>query len=138
MEILTLPMKRLWNGRSPRPTSTAIGALAEERALKYLQRNGLCLIKRNYRCRFGEIDLVMADGACLVIVEVRSRDSVNFVAPALTVDERKQQKIANAALAFLSGAPQFRQWPVRFDVVAILRTANGPGAIQWIKDAFRV
>jgi len=95
-------------------------------------------VQRNYRCRFGELDLIMQHADCLVIIEVRYRGSAKFSAPALTVDERKQHKIASATLAFLSGSAKFREWPVRFDVIAIERAENRPGAIQWIKDAFRV
>ena len=131
-------MNRSWNGRSPRPTSTVVGNRAERSALKYLQRKGLRLIRRNYRCRFGEIDLIMRDDDCLVVVEVRYRVSAGFTTPAITVDEKKQGKIARATLAYQSGSAEFREWPVRFDVVAILHTEEGLGAIQWIQDAFRV
>jgi len=131
-------MNRLWNGRSPRPTSTIVGRRAERQALKYLQRNGLRLVRRNYRCRFGEIDLIMRDDDCLVVVEVRYRVSAGFATPAITVDERKQRKIVRTTQAYQSGTAKFSEWPVRFDVVAILRTEDGPGTIQWIRDAFRV
>ena len=130
-------MNRLWNGRSPRPTSTVVGSRAEQCALKFLQRNGLRLIRKNFRCRFGELDLIMRDRDCLVIVEVRYRLSAEFATPAVTVDDRKQSKIVRATLAFQSVTRRFREWPVRFDVIAILHTEDGPGTIQWIKDAFR-
>ena len=138
MAIPTTPMNRLWNGLSPRPTSTVVGSRAEQSALKYLKRKGLRLVRRNYRCRFGELDLIMRDDDCLVIVEVRSRESAGFASPAMTVDERKQRKIARATLAYQSTTARFREWPVRFDVIAILHTEAGPGTIQWIQDAFRV
>lgn len=80
----------------------------------------------------------MQDDDCLVMVEVRFRASNRFAAPALTVDHRKQQKIARTASVFLAGSTRYRDWPVRFDVIAIERAETGPGAIQWIKDAFRV
>lgn len=131
-------MNRSWTGRSPRQTSTDTGNRAEDSALRFLKRRGLRLVQRNYRCRFGEIDLVMQDADCLVIVEVRYRESARFSAPALTVDESKQRKIASATLAFQSGSAKYRDWPIRFDVIAIERAEDGPGAIQWIKDAFRV
>lgn len=138
MAIPTLSMNRLWNGLSPRPTSTVVGSRAEQSALKFLRRNGLRLIRRNYRCRFGELDLIMRDDQCLVVVEVRYRVSAGFATPALTVDERKQRKIARATLAYQASTARFREWPVRFDVIAILHTEAGPGTIQWIQDAFRV
>lgn len=86
----------------------------------------------------GEIDLIMQDDDCVVFVEVRYRSSTRFVSPALTVDYRKQRKIAQAAGFFLAGHAFLDDWPVRFDVVAAEGTAGDPVRIQWIKDAFRV
>ena len=115
-----------------------LGTRAEGLALRFLEQRGLKRLASNFGCRFGEIDLIMQHGDCLAIVEVRYRGSASFSAPALTVDESKQRKIASATLAFLSGSAKFRDWPIRFDVIAIECTENRPGAIQWIKDAFRV
>jgi putative endonuclease len=86
----------------------------------------------------GEIDLIMRDKECLVFVEVRYRSSTAFVAPALTVDARKQRKIAQTAAFFLARNSWLGDIPVRFDVVAAEGTAGGSVRIQWIKDAFRV
>lgn len=80
----------------------------------------------------------MQHGDCLAIVEVRYRGTAGFTAPALTVDESKQRKIVSATLAFQAGSAKFREWPIRFDVIAIERAENRSGTIQWIKDAFRV
>ncbi len=126
-----------WTGPTPLSTEPVSGACAEKRALKFLQRQGLRLVRRNFRCRFGEIDIIMQDRNCLAIVEVRSRGSAGFESPALTVDEHKQQKIARTTLAFQAQSVHYRDWPIRFDVIAILGTDSGPGAIQWIQDAFR-
>ena len=52
---------------------SSLGRLAEDRALVYLQQQGLVCVTRNYACRYGEIDLVMSDGPLLVFVEVRMR-----------------------------------------------------------------
>jgi putative endonuclease len=79
----------------------------------------------------------MRDDECLVIVEVRFR-SGSFVAPALSVDARKQRKVARAASLFLAGNPPYCDLPVRFDVVAVGRASGTRGRIQWIRDAFRV
>lgn len=80
----------------------------------------------------------MRDRDCLVFVEVRYRSSARFVSPALTIDARKQSKIARTASYFLAGREGLRDCPVRFDVVAIDDAVRGPGRIQWIRDAFRV
>jgi putative endonuclease len=131
-------MKRTLSGRSRRPTTRALlGRRAEQRALAYLQRQGLRLVTRNYRCRFGEIDLILRDRDCLVFVEVRYRTSVNFASPALTVDASKQRRILHTAESFIAARPQYVDYPVRFDVIAIDRADCAAGTIQWIPDAFR-
>lgn len=113
------------------------GREAEEAALQHLESSGLTLLARNFRCRLGEIDLVMLHGRSLVFVEVRSRKDSRFASAAESVDARKQQKLARAAGFFLSRRPAFRHHPVRFDVVAF----DGPSVeryrLQWVRDAFR-
>lgn len=130
--------KSRWNGCSAHRRTRTCGNDAEQRALAFLLARGLQLVTRNFHCRLGEIDLVMLDGDCLVIVEVRCRTSMRFVAPALTVDERKQGKIARATAFFLATKPSLGEYPVRFDVVAVDGANSGDGAIEWIPDAFRV
>jgi len=114
-----------------------VGDAAEDLALRYLVDRGLRPVTRNYRCRFGEIDLVMRDGACMVFVEVRLRCDRSYADAALTVDRRKQRKIANTASMFLARQRLAVLPTVRFDVVGIDRAANGRSAVQWIRDAFR-
>ena len=99
---------------------------------------GLDFITRNYRCRVGELDLVMQERGCLVIVEVRCRGSRRFVDAALTVDEWKQARIIRATRSLLSAKPWLADYAIRFDVVAIGDTQGRSGEIQWIRDAFRV
>ena len=99
---------------------------------------GLGLVERNFRCRLGEVDLVMHDSGCLVFVEVRLRTSNRFVGPAVTVDGAKQRRIVRAAELFIAGRPHYQDCAVRFDVVAIEQADSGAAKIQWIPDAFRV
>ena len=120
-----------------RTTKATLGDAAELEALNFLQKQGLRLVTRNFRCRTGELDLVMRDGTCLVIIEVRFR-SGTFVDPAQSVDARKQLKLARAASFFLAGNPTLCDLAVRFDVVAVGRASDARGRIQWIRDAFRV
>ncbi len=105
------------------------GKKAENTALAYLVREGLTLERRNFRCRGGEIDLIMRDAAYWVFIEVRYRRSSRFGAPQATVDRRKQQRLILAARHFLAGRAES---PCRFDVVAI----SGEEPIMWIKNAF--
>ena len=132
-------MTSRWIGRRPRRTTKQVaGSRAEALARHHLERAGLALVRSNFRCRLGEIDLVMRDQDCLVFIEVRFRRSRRFAAPALTVDAHKQRRIAQAAGMFLARHPSLADEAVRFDVVAIDGAADGPAAIQWLPDAFRV
>ena len=107
------------------------GATAEELAARHLERHGLTILERNYRCRGGEIDLVARDGPLLVFVEVRLRTSGAYGGAAASVDLPKQRRVLHAVRHYLSrGAEQ----PCRCDVVLLDRLDSG--AVEWIRDAF--
>jgi putative endonuclease len=107
--------------------------------LRHLESAGLRLLARNYRCRGGEIDLVMQQGATLVLVEVRLRSSPGFGGAAASVGPRKQRRFVIAAKHLLLTHREYRTMPARFDVVAIERRASASGTeIRWIRDAFRL
>jgi putative endonuclease len=89
-------------------------------------------VARNFRCRSGEIDLIMLDRQCLAFIEVRCRRSGRFVAPADTVDYRKQRKLIRTAAMFVARERRYAALRMRFDVIAI----EGDG-VRWIRDAFR-
>ena len=108
-----------------------LGLEGEKLAERFLRARGLELVTRNYRCRHGEIDLVMREGGSLVFVEVRRRSRSDYGGAAASVDTHKQKRLIAAArhyLAHYAGEPP----PCRFDVVAI----DGAGAPQWLPDAF--
>jgi len=111
------------------------GRSAEQRALVYLQAQGLRLLERNYRCRAGEIDLVMRDKEQLVMVEVRYRRVTSYTAAAASVDQRKQRRLIKAARHYLASHPQYANEPIRFDVVAFDGSATDPD-IEWLRNAF--
>jgi putative endonuclease len=106
------------------------GKKAEDVACRFLQRNGLSLVQRNYHCRYGEIDLIMQDSATLVFVEVRYRSSIKFGSAAESVDSNKQRKLVFTANKYLQKHPTNQ--PTRFDVVA-LSPQQEP---EWITNAF--
>ncbi len=108
-----------------------LGLEGEQRAERLLRDAGLQLITRNYRCRHGEIDLVMRQGTTLVFVEVRRRSRSDFGGAAASVDLRKQKRLVAAARHYLAGLG-CEPPPCRFDVVAI----EGAGEPQWLPDAF--
>jgi putative endonuclease len=108
------------------------GAQAEQLAAQYLTQQGLKLIVQNYRCRFGEIDLIMQDGTTLVFIEVRLRSNDGFGGAAASIDARKQQRIIRTAQQYL--ASFIRIPPCRFD--AILMQDMQGRSMQWLKNAF--
>lgn len=111
------------------------GSQAEIDALGYLQSKGLVLVKRNYRCRRGEIDLVMNDGETIVFVEVRYRNSARYGSALESVDSYKQSRLIACASHYL--AMNDSNKPARFDVIAIT-PEQGTVGIQWVQDAFQV
>ena len=115
----------------------ARGAAAEALAALYLVMRGLCLVARNYRCRAGEIDLIMRTRRpdCLVIVEVRYRRSSRFGGAAASVTAAKQTRLVRAASLFLLQQPQLANLPLRFDVLGIEGALWHP-RICWIQNAF--
>lgn len=117
--------------REPGSDVAAIGRLAEELAFAYLQGRGLVPMTRNYRCRLGEIDLIMRDRDSIVFVEVRLRTPGAHASAAESIDLRKQRKIVAAARYFLAGRTE---QPCRFDCVLLERPQAD--AITWIKSAF--
>ena len=109
----------------------AAGDAAEDRAARFLAEHGLQIVARNYRTRFGEIDLVARDGASLVFVEVRMRSSDFFGGADESVDAPKRSRIVAAARAYVAALPA--EPPCRFDVVAL--DGHAP---RWIRAAFDV
>lgn len=113
------------------------GDQAEEKALHYLQQQGLEWIASNFTSRFGEIDLIMRDVKRdnTVFVEVRYRKNSHFGGAAMSVIPKKQQRIIKTALYYM----QYHDPNIsaRFDVVAIDGDINDESAIDWIIDAFQ-
>lgn len=107
------------------------GITAEEHAHCYLLDQGLQPVCRNFRSKFGELDLVMKEDQTLVIVEVRYRKTDRYGSALESITRQKQSRIIAATQHYLSRHQP--ACPVRFDVVAL----SGNGAIEWIKNAFQ-
>ncbi len=115
----------------------SLGEVYERRAAALLEDSGLRLLKRNFRCRTGEIDLVALDDALLIFVEVRARFNTFYDSAAGSVDIRKQRRIVRTAQWFLQCHPQWANFPCRFDVVAFEPPQSGTTlGIRWIRGAF--
>jgi putative endonuclease len=111
------------------------GVAGESVALEFLRAEGLGLIERNYRCRGGEIDLVMLQQKTLVLVEVRFRSSTDFGGGAASVTWHKQRRLITAARHLMLCRADLRRYPARFDVIAVSPGARAP-QVNWIRNAF--
>lgn len=126
---MKLPKPRgMWRFGS---TPWAIGVRGERRAERLLTRQGLRTLTRNYRCRYGEIDLVMLDGPTLVFVEVRARGNGAYVSGSESVDQAKRRRLRITAEHYL-GSIRGRIPDCRFDIVSF----NGDAKPEWIRNAF--
>lgn len=112
------------------------GLQVEVAARDFLIGHDLRPVAANVGYRFGELDLVMQDGAALVFVEVRFRGQSGFGGGAASITAAKQRKLILAADAFLAQHREWRDAACRFDVVEASGEPASP-SFRWIKDAFR-
>ena len=113
-----------------------IGKQAENLAADCIEKAGLRLIARNFRCRFGEVDLVAMDDDTLVFIEVRYRKNEQWMGVIETVDQRKLERLIITSEYFVGQHHQHRKRQCRFDVIGITGSLEAP-AIEWIKNAFQ-
>ena len=95
-----------------------LGKRGEDLAAKYLTGAGLVVLSRNWRCRDGELDLVVTDGKRLIVCEVKTRSGTRYGEPAEAVTGRKARRIRRVARAWLA-AHHVRWCEVRFDVSSV-------------------
>ena len=108
-----------------------VGTEYERQAAAFLEERGCEVIERNYRCRLGEVDLIVRDGNYLVFVEVKYRQSERTGHPLEAVNPAKQSRISRTAVWYLQSHGLGMDQPSRFDVVGICG-----GQVLWLKDAF--
>ena len=119
-----------------RSTAVNIGAQAELGACRLLKKQELNVIQQNYRCRFGEIDIIAKSDQHLIFVEVRYRQSSSFGSAAETVTFKKQQRIILTARHFLSRG-DYAELPCRFDVIEVSSDKDGKLQFNWLVNAFQ-
>lgn len=107
----------------------ALGARGEAAARAYLQRRGYAILAVNYRCRWGEIDIVASHGGVLVFVEVRTRRGASYGSPQESITPRKGERLVLTAQHYLQEHDVDSHW--RIDLVAI--EADGRGAVRRIQ-----
>ncbi len=111
-------------------TSKVIGDRAEDSATRFLEKRGLAVLTRNFRCRGGEIDLICRDGKTLVFVEVRMRRNAGYGGAGASITPSKQRRVVLAAQHYLLAHARL-DCDCRFDCVLL----DGKN-IEWIRDAF--
>ena len=119
-----------------RTSAQQCGDAAEALARQHLEKHGLRLLAQNWRCRLGELDLVMLDADTVVFVEVRYRRHSAWGGAAESVDARKREKLSRAAQHFLQQESRWAKYPCRFDVIAITADSQAPAKLDWIQNAF--
>lgn len=103
----------------------SLGQWGEARAAEWLEEKGYQVLARNWRCEYGEVDLIARHGKVLVFVEVKARSSGRFGFPEEAVTPSKQQHLIDCALTYLQQhREQDGDW--RIDVIAVQRGPGGP------------
>lgn len=113
----------------------AVGAYGERLAARYLTRAGLVVLDRNWRCPYGEIDIIARDGDVVVFCEVKTRRGVTHGTPAEAVDGRKVVRLRRLAAEWLAHAT-VRPREVRFDLVAVISPRQGAPRVEHVRGAF--
>ncbi len=124
-----------------KPGKRAQGLAHEQYAARWLQEKGLILLRQNYFCRLGEIDLIMRDQDTLVFAEVRYRRRRSHGDPIESVSRHKQRKLWQCARHYLMQTGLYESIPCRFDVIGISPDTRASGTrseiqVEWIQDAF--
>jgi putative endonuclease len=115
--------------------NVALGAHGEDLAERYLRDAGIEIICRNWRCRYGELDLVVRDAGVTAFVEVKTRSGLGYGTPAESVTYDKRQRIRRLALIWL--IDQDGPWQrIRFDVISVLLRRDREPVIDHLKAVF--
>lgn len=109
-----------------------LGRRGEATAAVYLQRCGLRVIDRNWRCRAGEIDIIALDGDCLVVVEVKTRSSINYGHPFEAIGVEKLARLQRLARLWCR-EHEFRYVRRRIDALAVIDDGVHPAAVEHLK-----
>ena len=117
---------------------TELGAWGEDRVAEVLQNAGYRIVRRNFRCRLGEIDLIAVKDGILAFVEVKLRKNSLYGEAREFVTAEKQRKLRLAASYYISGNPAAQELQPRFDVAEVYapKGAEGPFSVHYLENAF--
>jgi putative endonuclease len=131
-----LQLERPARNTAERTYRQRVGEAAENIAVGFLGSQGLEILKRNFRRRFGELDIIARRGDVLIVAEVRTRASNRYGGAAASVDIRKQRRLIRTASQFLQQHRNLAHLRVRFDVITVSDIDNKNPRIDWIQHAF--
>jgi putative endonuclease len=117
--------------------TTELGARGESAAVEYLQRIGMTIAERNWRCPFGEVDIVALDDTELVFVEVKTRRTASAGTPEEAVSATKRKRLARLATAYIADAG-LEAMSARFDVIAIRVLSDDRALLRHHRAAFMI
>jgi len=112
-----------------------LGKRGEDEACNYLKKQGYKIMERDFRCRFGQIDIIAEDESTLCFIEVKSRSSHSFGHPEEAITKAKRSRIKKISEYYML-LHKINNRDCRYDVVAIIELKNGKRKINLIKNAF--
>ncbi len=110
----------------------ALGAYGERLAADHLRRAGMTVLETNWRCRWGELDIVAREGDVLVVCEVKTRSSTRRGHPLEAVTPAKAARLRSLAAAWIE-TRQVRPGEVRVDLVGVVRPRRGPATVEHVR-----
>ena len=111
------------------------GSIGEKLASDYLERIGYSILQRNFRCRYGEIDIIACNSEYLVFCEVKTRKGSAPLHPSLSVTKAKGKRIRELASLYLMEHEDETRQP-RFDVISVILNENHEGTLEHLENAF--
>ena len=114
-----------------------LGERGENAAAAYMERAGFTILERNWRCRYGEVDVIALDGNEIVLCEVKTRRTDAKGSAEAAVDARKQTKYRNLAMAYLQHAGT-QEVAVRFDVITLRVLTEDRALLRHLRAAYRI
>ena len=114
----------------------ALGKKGEDMVTGFLIKNVHTILKRNYLCRFGEIDILAKKEDTLLFVEVKTRKENSLVSPKEAVDSHKIARMIKASQDYLSKTVEEAELQPRFDVAEVILKNDGKYHLNYIKNAF--
>ena len=111
-----------------------LGSAGEDEAVKFLKKNGYKIVERNYKCRYGEIDIIAREKDCWCFIEVKTIAKSAAESPFETIGPKKVEHIENSAACYVAEKKLGKE-KIRFDGVGI-RMSEGKSEIELIKGMF--